>query len=237
MVQVIRQLEPNAPALFLRFRFSKTGALQFISHLDLLRTLHKGAVRAGLPLWYSKGFHPAPKLIFAAPLSIGVESLCEFLDVRLDGEADPAAALAAMQSNFTEELQIEDAYYPQTPFTQLAWLCYRIVYASPGVTAETADRCRAVLSQPTIPVQKRSKEGRETVVDIRPKIGAAEISAGEGTLRISCRLAGNPSDFLNPEIFMKALLGERTSDARTLMSERLSICRTEALRQDLTPFH
>lgn len=68
MVQV------NATKLFLRFRFKKQGSLQFISHLDLVRTMHKVIVRAKLPLWYTEGFNPKPKMIFAAPLSIGTET-------------------------------------------------------------------------------------------------------------------------------------------------------------------
>ncbi len=72
MVQV------NNEKLFIRLKFKKTGNLQYISHLDLVRTMHKVIVRADLPLWYTEGFNPKPKMIFAAPLSIGTESLSEF---------------------------------------------------------------------------------------------------------------------------------------------------------------
>ena len=78
----------NLPYITLRFKFYKKGALQYISHLDLVRTMHKIIVRAGFPLWYTEGFNPKPKLIFGAPLSIGCESNCEFLDVRLMKKID-----------------------------------------------------------------------------------------------------------------------------------------------------
>ena len=61
MVQV------NNEKLFIRLKFKKTGRLQYISHLDLVRTMHKVIIRAGLPLWYTEGFNPKPKMIFAAP--------------------------------------------------------------------------------------------------------------------------------------------------------------------------
>jgi radical SAM-linked protein len=77
MVQV------NNEKLFVRVKFKKVGNLQYISHLDLVRTMHKVIVRARLPLWYTEGFNPKPKMIFAAPLSIGTESVCEFVDIRL----------------------------------------------------------------------------------------------------------------------------------------------------------
>ena len=84
MVQV------NQTKQFLRFKFIKRGSLQYISHLDLVRTMHKVIVRAKLPLWYTEGFNPKPKMIFAAPLSIGTESECEFMDLRMNEYIDPA---------------------------------------------------------------------------------------------------------------------------------------------------
>ena len=78
----------------IRFKFKKVGSLQYISHLDLVRTMHKIVVRSGLPLKYTEGFNPKPKMVFAAPLSIGTESLCEFLDVRLSERVDESVAKA-----------------------------------------------------------------------------------------------------------------------------------------------
>ena len=65
----------------LRIKFTKTGALQYISHLDLHRTFSRLLVRLGVPIWYSEGFTPHPRLVFATPLSVGAESLCEYVDV------------------------------------------------------------------------------------------------------------------------------------------------------------
>ena len=56
-------------------------------------------VRAKLPLWYTEGFNPKPKLVFGAPLSIGCESECEFLDVRVVERVDEKAAMAALNRN------------------------------------------------------------------------------------------------------------------------------------------
>ena len=77
MVQV------NSTPIVLRIKFRKVGKLQYISHLDLVRTMQKVIVRAGLPLWYTEGFNPKPKMVFASPLSIGTESVTEYMDVRL----------------------------------------------------------------------------------------------------------------------------------------------------------
>ena len=100
MVQV------NQTKQFLRFKFIKRGSLQYISHLDLVRTMHKVIVRAKLPLWYTEGFNPKPKMIFAAPLSIGTESECEFMDLRMNEYIDPSEAMARINANMTSEMQI-----------------------------------------------------------------------------------------------------------------------------------
>ena len=107
MVQV------NNTPITLRVKFCKVGSLQYISHLDLVRTMMKVIVRAKLPLWYTEGFNPKPKLVFAAPLSTGVESVCEFMDIRLTEKMDPKAAIEALNANMTLQMQAIDAYYPE----------------------------------------------------------------------------------------------------------------------------
>ena len=58
-----------------RLVFSKTGRARYISHLDLNRTMARVLRRAGIPLWYTEGFNKHPYITFAAPLSLGCESL------------------------------------------------------------------------------------------------------------------------------------------------------------------
>ena len=70
MLPVREKVEHTA----LRIKFTKTGALQYISHLDLHRTFSRLLVRKNVPVWYSEGFTPHPRLVFATPLSVGAES-------------------------------------------------------------------------------------------------------------------------------------------------------------------
>ena len=95
MVQV------NNTPITLRVKFCKVGNLQYISHLDLVRTMMKIIVRANLPLWYTEGFNPKPKLTFATPLSIGTESVCEFMDIRLTEKIEPQKAIDALNANIS----------------------------------------------------------------------------------------------------------------------------------------
>ena len=65
----------------LRLRFSKTGRAKYISHLDLMATMRRALLRAGLNLEYSKGFNPHPYMSVALPLPVGNGSICELMDV------------------------------------------------------------------------------------------------------------------------------------------------------------
>ena len=230
MVQV------NSEKIFLRVRFHKTGRLQYVSHLDLVRTMNKIIVRADLPLWYTEGFNPKPKMIFAAPLSIGTESHAELMDIRLTERIEPSEALRRLNANMTGELFAVEAYYPETKFTDMRWLSYEIAVKTDGADQALAERCNTALNEDKMEIVKKTKSG-EATVDIRPlvKSGAARL---EGDfLRIDCLLSADPSSFLNPEYIIK-LLKDRCSilSSPDLTSEYYSILRTEGYFADMRAF-
>jgi radical SAM-linked protein len=69
-----------------RLRFAKLGRAAYRGHLDLVRVLPRIFRRIGMPLYYSAGFHPKPEMTFAPALSLGIASLDEYVDVKLDGD-------------------------------------------------------------------------------------------------------------------------------------------------------
>ena len=178
MVQV------NTP-INLRVAFKKVGDLQYISHLDLVRTMHKVIVRARLPLWYTEGFNPKPKMVFAAPLSIGTESLAEFVDIRLSEKMDAGEALKRLNENMTENMQAYLAYYPTTKLTDLKWLSYTVHIKTNGADGALAARCEAALLGERLEIEKKSKSGNPVTVDIRPLIKSAAAVFDGNYIKIS----------------------------------------------------
>ena len=228
MVQV------NPTKLFIRFRFKKQGSLQYISHLDLVRTMHKVIVRSKLPLWYTEGFNPKPKMIFAAPLSIGTESICEYMDIRLNEYIDPAEAMARINANMTSEMQITEAYYPESKFTDLKWMNYRISISSLGIDERLVERCNALLSAPAIEVQKKNSD---KTTDIRPLIKSASAVKDGDVMVINAVLSADPSSFLNPEYVIKALKdGCGILSSPDLTKESYEIMRLNAYFEDMREF-
>src|SRR5579862_3363209 len=74
----------------LRVRFTKGEEVRYISHLDLMRTWERILRRAGIKLAHSQGFNPRPRLVFAAPLSVGVTSDAEIVDVVVEDDGSAA---------------------------------------------------------------------------------------------------------------------------------------------------
>ena len=227
----------NNTPINLRVRFKKIGSLQYISHLDLVRTMHKVIVRSKLPLWYTEGFNPKPKMVFAAPLSIGTESYAEFVDIRLSERMSLEVALANLNKNMTSELQALEVYYPERKLTDLKWLSYTISIKTIGASEALAKQCEAELLSDKVEIEKKTKSGELATVDIRPLIKSINAAFDQGEIKISAVLSADASAFLNPEHLMKHLkknLGILSSP--DLLSESYSIIRNEAYLDDMTVF-
>ena len=231
MVQV------NNTPINLRIKFKKIGGLQYISHLDLVRTMHKVIVRAGLPLWYTEGFNPKPKMVFAAPLSIGTESVSEFLDIRLTERMPAEEAIARMNKNMAGELQALDAYYPESKLTDLKWLSYTILIKTALADSDLAEKCERALLCECVEVKKRAKNGEEVTVNIRPMIKTVKCALEGESIRVSCVLSADASAYLNPEYIVKVLREKCgiLADA-DLTKEYYSIMRESAYFSDMTEF-
>ncbi len=228
MVQV------NNSKLILRFKMKKLGSLQYISHLDLVRTMHKVIVRARLPLWYTEGFNPKPKMVFAAPLSIGTESVCEFMDIRLNEYIDPQEAMNRLNANMTDEMQVIEAYYPETKFTDLKWMSYTITVSSPAVSEALCRKANELFFLPEIPVQKKNSDA---VMNIKPLVKSASAEITDTGLVVNAILSADPSAFLNPEYLVNALRSHtEILSSSDLMSEGYTVMRNAAYLDDMSEF-
>jgi radical SAM-linked protein len=98
---------PSERVSRLRFGFSKQGTLAWISHLDTLRLLHRALRRSGLPVSFTGGFHPLPRLQIALPLPLGVEGLEEWLDLELVQPLEPPQVLQRLQQELPDGLRLQ----------------------------------------------------------------------------------------------------------------------------------
>jgi radical SAM-linked protein len=182
----------------LRVTFGKSGFLVYIGHLDLARVWERLLRRARLPLAYSHGFNPRPRLQLADALPLGISSECELIDIWLK-EPAPIEGLARRLQDVAPEGLTVHAFAkvpPKGPALQtlMAAADYVITFLEEDMDAEDlAERVRGFLSQPRVERVRRGTR-KSATYDLRPLVrnlattsdGAlhATLSLGEaGTAR------------------------------------------------------
>ena len=195
-------MKPLSEPVPIRLKFRKTGDLQYSSHLDLQRVMSRIIVRSGIPAWYTQGFNPHAKMTFAMPLSVGAQSVCEFIDIKIDREISAQELLDRLNAQVTEDMRFSAAYVPKTKLSEIAWVSYEIDICTDVSDASLADRVKSLLTTRPLIMKKRSKSG-EREVDILDYFKSVELEFGE-SLKIKVVLrAGEGS--LNPEMIVTAL--------------------------------
>ncbi len=234
MVQMILSDELPSPKN-LRIKFRKVGVLQYIAHLDLVRTIMHAVTRAKLPVWFSEGFNPRPRLNFATPLSVGAESVCEYLDIKIICEVDCAAVREALNKNLPPELEIERVYYPNCKFNELKLASYEIKIFTAGADEALALKCNDLLNGDEIIVLKFTKKG-ERDTDIKPLVKSVSAELLNGEIFIKLIAYADDCQYLNPEYIVTFLKKNAGILAGPLDKEYYSIIRTGVYREDMTPF-
>ncbi len=232
---------PSAPAWpkletpkTVRIAFRKVGNLQYISHLDLQRTIARVLVRAGIPMWYTQGFNPHAKVVFGLPLSVGTESECEFIDLRIDRDISCAEVKERLNRELTHEMYITDAYEPTSKFQEIGWAKYEMEFTLPTANAALAEALNELYSRPELPMVKKTKSG-DKEINMAPlirKIRATYDPTRPEALHVSAILAAGTSEHLNPEMLIKLARNELKILDENDPSQLYSILRTHVYLSD-----
>lgn len=192
----------------IRVCFTKLGNLKYISHLDLQRAIHRMLVRSGLPISYSEGFNPHPRLNIALPLSIYQEGERELCDFRLTEEIDVLTVKSKLQSAAFPGLDIVSVEIADRKLTTK-----RAVWRLELETDIAEEEFKTALNG-EMKVVKRSKTGEKTV-DISPMTKFVSFGEEKGinVLRVELNAAGN--DYLNPS-YVAAFFGDRVKIKRVV---------------------
>ncbi len=195
------------PQKSVRVKFTKTGSLKFISHLDLNRTMQEVIVRSKLPVWYSEGFNPHPRIVFSPPLSVGVSSLTEFMDFKLVEEVPENEIVERLNSAFPKGLAALSCYVPETRFSDIKWGLYEIKYYVENIPDDISSRVKSVLTADSIIVEKKTKSGDAKSVDISSGIRDVDAELCEDkTLKVSVKLSCGENSFVNPRFISETLI-------------------------------
>ena len=186
----------------LRITFSRGEEIKYISHLDLMRYWERIVVRASIPIAYSEGFNPRPRIALAAPLPVGVTSECELMDIFLLDNFSPQVFHESVTSQLTTGLQLSKV--EEVPLdspslqTQICSIEYRVIVETSLSTEEINQAIETLLRAEHLPWQQM----RNTILakyDLRPLIENVWLLRREDAccvlgmrLRVTPRGTGRP---------------------------------------------
>ena len=160
----------------IRIRYAKRGRLRFTSHRDFARAFERALRRAEVPMAYSAGFTPHPKISYVGASPTGVASEAEYLEVGLAREVDVEQFRAALDAALPDGLDIVEAIVagPGSLAEQMVASDWRLEL--PGVPVEQARAAvDALLARDEVAVERMTKNGRRQV-DVRAAVISAEVS-------------------------------------------------------------
>ena len=195
----------------IRVKFSKTGPVKFIGHLDVMRYFQKANRRAQIPVKYSEGFNPHQIMSFAAPLGLGDTSECEYMDLEVLSSGSSEEMIERMNAVMVDGIRVISwKELPDKSLNAMAAMAAAdyVLSFREGYEPETWDTFTAgmqeFLSRPEIRIMKKSKKS-EKEVDIRPLLYSWSFSEK----RFFCQVAAGSLANLKPELLIEAYCQEK----------------------------
>ncbi len=201
----------------LRVRFSRGEEIKYISHLDLLRLWQRALNRAEIPLAYSEGFNPHPRMSLAAPLALGVTAEAELMDIFLAKWVSPHSFTAAMGRQLPPGIKIEQVFNIALTLpslqSQVRFAEYSVGLETEKGRDEIESAINALLDKESIPWQHQRDTGTRHY-DLRALIEdlwLADWRQGYGHIMMRLHCDSNGSG--RPEQVAAALGLEKYPDA------------------------
>jgi radical SAM-linked protein len=187
----------------LRITFAKTEAMRYTGHLDLHRAWERIFRRARLPLAYSQGFHPQPRLNLACALPLGFTSECELLDAWLETELPIDEVEQALIPSLPPGIQIQDIQVVDQRLpalqTQVRSADYCITLLEPP--SEVNERIDRIVNSESLPRVRRNK-----AYDLRPLIEYLQlVNNTEDQPRLALRMSAREAATGRPEELLAEL--------------------------------
>lgn len=188
-----------------RITFTKQGALRYTGHLDLHRLWERAMRRAELPISYSQGFHPQPKISIAAALPLGFASRGEVLDVRLNEEIPTEEIATRLKGNLPPDIQVTkiESVDERAPALQTQVLSaeYEVHLTEPVDGRELTRKVEELMMSESLPRERRGK-----FYDLRPLIEILNVvTEANGKIWLKMTLAARDKATGRPEEVLNAL--------------------------------
>lgn len=214
--------EEGSGAVRVRLRFSKTGIMSLLSHLELIHLFTRAVRRAAIPIRHSLGFHPHPKFSFATALSVGVESWAEYFDMKIAPGFGAQRVLESLNRVLPKGMEVLEAVEIPLKSESLSVILdttrYRVTVPD-GIAPDLREKAEAFLRLETFP-HSRLKKGKSIEIDLRREL--VELAASGNSLEMLVR-RGKPVEFA------AAITGVTEKNLSCMRIEKLAVCFREAV--------
>ena len=178
----------------IQYQFKRSTPLRFLSHLDQQRLFQRAFRRANMPVEYSQGFNPHPRMSFALAMSVGLTSDGEYGEVIVSEDIDVETFISRMNQVLPNGMEITAAKICDAGVGSLSAALYKSIYririnVVPGTDlAALAAAIESYLALPQILIQKRNKKGKYVEKDIRPFIESIAVFADPETDKVNVKM-------------------------------------------------
>jgi radical SAM-linked protein len=202
--------DPDLSARRHRITFATSRTLAYVSVLELGTSWERTLRRAGIPLKYSQGFNPRPRMHFAAPLPVGCGSRADLLDLTLDEPWTSEAIARALRGTMPRDLTVIDTAPVADDAPALSELLVEAAYEvwlREVTQEEVAAAVRSTVTADALPLPKRGRRHRGKTYDLRPMILDLQVtpSAPAPWVGLKMRLEARAGATGRPDEVLKAL--------------------------------
>ena len=203
-----------------RIFFEKTGGAKYISHLDLMRCFSRAIKRADIDICYTEGYNPHPFLTFSLPLSLGTESYCESVDIKINDGMPFDEIKKRLNGTLPGGISVTAVGEPVNKADKIEFAEFDIVFIVKD--AQAAER------------EKKSKQGKKKVlkqINIKENIKSFSLKSSDGCVTLNIVLAAGVRSNVNPSLVIdcvsKSIPGE---------IESTDIIKRKMMLSDMTEF-
>jgi radical SAM family uncharacterized protein/radical SAM-linked protein len=221
--------EADKPLRRVRIVFNKRGDLRFLGHLEMARMFERACRRARIPLSFTGGYSPKPRITFALSLPTGTEALAEWLDLELSEALPPEDVMNKLNDQLPSGIRVVESWKVPVDVPALNGRVRFMNYEAllPESWKDLDEKIQDLMNRPKVPVV-RVRKGKERTLDLKDYLFSMG-SPDDRTLTFSLALKGEEGS-ARPQEVLQALLGNYKDGLTDVRLTRTSL--TFALERD-----
>jgi radical SAM family uncharacterized protein/radical SAM-linked protein len=212
----------------LRMRFTKLGDGRFLSHLELVTLFARAVKRAGIPIRFSEGFHPLPRIVFGPALPVGIESEYEYVDMEIMGSCDREKTASSLNRTLPEWIKIREIWEIPLKSSALSDSIAAVSYAMDvgecaGSFCQHATALKNIIDQfheaASRTVAVRTKKGM-VHIDLKQWVESMTLRGG-AVLEMVVKMSGSKT--IRPSEVLKAVFGLSDGDVHRADVKKIGV--------------